>query len=66
MNRFITSAYMLECSNLWHYRLGYLNVNTLKTLVSLNLLPKLELNSQNKAESCVEAKLIKAPFHYVD
>lgn len=58
-------SYLLECSDLWHVVLGYVNINTLQRLVNLNLLSIIKIDSQNKYEICVEAKMTKTPFHSV-
>lgn len=60
------STYLSEFSNLWHNRLGHVNYNAIRKLIRLELLPSFEIDSQNKCEVCVEAKLTKAPFHSVN
>ena len=39
MNKASTFTYMLESSNLWHGRLGYVNYDTLCRLINLNHIP---------------------------
>ncbi|KZV25402.1 hypothetical protein F511_07286 [Dorcoceras hygrometricum] len=65
-NKIKASTYIVECSNLWHGRLGHVNYNTLKRLVKLNLLPTIEINKTHKCEVCVEAKMTKLSFHSVE
>ena len=38
-NKGASSVYMLESSNVWHGRLGYINYYTLDRMINLNLLP---------------------------
>ena len=57
---------MLESSDLWHNRLGHVNLNAIKRLVNLNLLKVDKFNSQERCEVCVEAKMAKLPFHSVE
>ena len=40
--------------------------NTLKRLVKLNLLPNVNVDGTHKCEVCVEAKMMKLPFHSVE
>lgn len=65
MNKIYYSSHLFGCPNLWDYRLGHVNVFTIQRLVILNLLPKMEINSENKSEICVEAKLAKTPVQSV-
>ena len=39
MNKATTFTYILESSNLWHGRLGYVNYDTLCRLINLNHIP---------------------------
>ena len=36
----ISSAYLIESSNLWHGRLGHVNVNSIRHLINMNHIPK--------------------------
>jgi hypothetical protein len=65
-NKNKSSSYLLESSNVWHGRLGYVNFGTLYRLVNLNLLPKFQINTNHKCETCVEAKLTRTPFHSIE
>lgn len=64
-NNEASSSYLIECSDLWHCRLGHVNLNAIKRLVNLDLLKVNEFN-KNKCEVCVEAKLAKLHFHSVE
>uniref|UniRef100_A0A2N9EK44 Integrase catalytic domain-containing protein n=1 Tax=Fagus sylvatica TaxID=28930 RepID=A0A2N9EK44_FAGSY len=58
-NKNKSSAYLLESSNVWHGRLGHVNFGTLHRLVNLNLLPKFQIDTNHKCETCVEANSIE-------
>lgn len=58
----ISSAYTVESLDLWHARLGHVNVDSIKRLKHLNLIPKLSNMDFSKCEVCVEAKFHKKPF----
>ena len=66
MNKVSTYIYMLELSNLWHGRLGYVNYDTLCRLINLNHIPNFQINAKNKCETCVEAKQIRSSFQSVE
>ena len=65
-NKNKSSAYLLESSNVWHGRLGHVNFGTFHRLVNLNLLPKFQIDTNHKCETCVEAKLTKTSFHSIE
>ena len=66
MNKASSSAYMLESSNLWHGRLGYVNYDTLRKLINLDHIPAFQIDSQPKCETCVEAKLTRSSFQSIE
>ena len=49
-----SSAYLLESPNLWHSRLGHMNFDTLRRLSAKEYIPKLNIDSKYKCETCVE------------
>ena len=63
-NKNKSSAYLLESSNIWHERLGHVNFGTFHRLVNLNLLPKFQIDTNHKCETCVEAKLTRTSFSF--
>jgi transposase InsO family protein len=66
MNKNITSsAYFVESSNIWHGRLGHVNFATLRKLISLECLPKFNIDPNHKCEICVEAKLTRTSFQSI-
>ena len=56
----------LECSNTWHGRLGHVNLNTIKRMMSLELIPKSVINLKKRCQVCVQAKQTKKPFKSVE
>ena len=65
-NKNVSSAYMLESSNIWHGRLGHVNFDTLRKLMNLELLPKFNIDANHKCETCVESKLTRASFQIIE
>ena len=57
---------MIESSSIWHGRLGHVNYDTIRRLVNMDLLPKFHIDANHKCETCVEAKLTKAPFQSME
>jgi hypothetical protein len=47
-NKNKSSAYLLESSDVWHEKLGYVNYGTLHRLINLNLLPKFQIDANYK------------------
>ena len=60
------SAYVLESSNLWHSRLGYVSYNPLSILINLNHILTFQMDSKHKYENCVEAKLRRSSFQRIE
>ena len=57
-----SSAYIVESLNLWHGRLGHVNIASIKRMRNMNLLPYVKEDSISKCPICVEAKHTKLPF----
>ena len=51
-----------EQSYLWHCRLGHINENRIKTLVSTGILKSFDFESYGICESCLLGKMTRAPF----
>lgn len=66
INKVNSSAYLIESSSIWHSRLGHVNYDTIRRLVNMDLLPKFHIDANHKCETCVEAKLTKAPFQSIE
>jgi hypothetical protein len=67
MNKASTSfAYIVESLDLWHGRLGHVNVASIKRMKQLSLIPNLTNSEHPKCEICVEAKHFKKPFKTVE
>ena len=56
-NKVSSFSYLVECLNLWYVRLEYVNFNTLRRLVKMNLLPSIKIDTHDKCEICVEIKI---------
>jgi len=61
----VASVYIDEYVNLWHGRLGHVNVNSIKKLRDMNLINVLDINQFSKCPICIEAKYAKKPFKHV-
>lgn len=57
-----SSAYIIESLDLWHGRLGHVNIASIKRLRNMNLLPPVKEDLISKCLVCVEAKHTKPPF----
>ncbi|KAK8570584.1 hypothetical protein V6N13_032201 [Hibiscus sabdariffa] len=64
-NKASTSAYIFETIDMWHARLGHVNIHSLKKMMKMNIMPKLDITNFNKCEICVEAKHAKPHFKIV-
>ena len=51
-----------ELSYLWHCRLGHINENRIKRLVSTSSLPPFDFESYGVCESCLLGKMTSSPF----
>nr|GEU54519.1 hypothetical protein [Tanacetum cinerariifolium] len=65
INKINTSAYLIEFSNVWHARLGHVNLNSMRRLIKFNSIPNCHIDSKYKCETCVEAKLTRTSFKSV-
>lgn len=66
INKVNSPAYLIESSSISHGRLGHVNYGTIHRLVNMDLLPKFHIDANHKCETCVEAKLTKAPFQSIE
>ncbi|CAA0841985.1 Uncharacterized mitochondrial protein AtMg00820, partial [Striga hermonthica] len=55
-----------ESSSVWHKRLGHLNYDSIKRMMNLNLIPKHDVERNNKCQVCVEAKQVRKPYHSIE
>ena len=62
----MSSAYMLESSNVWHGRLGHVNYDTLRRLINMECLPNFKIDPNHKCEICVESKLTRTSFQSIE
>ena len=58
-------AYIVDSFVLWHARLGHIKNRCIYRMVSLNLLPKFDVNTHNKCEVCTESKFARQSFKFV-
>ncbi|CAL8993883.1 unnamed protein product [Prunus brigantina] len=65
-NNKVSSAYMLESSDLWHGRLGHVNYDKLLQLINMEPIPEFHIDFHNKCETCVEAKLTRSSFQSIE
>ena len=61
-----SSAYIVESLDLWHGRLGHVNVAAIKRMKQMNQIPNLTNSEHSKCEICLEAKHFKKPFKTVE
>ena len=61
-----SSVYIVDSSILWHGRLGHVNYGSLKRMVNLECLPKIEFGPDHKCQICVKAKMTKVPFKNIE
>lgn len=52
-------AYLVECDDIWHARLGHVNYSYIKIMKSLGILKDVKISNTNKCQVCVEAKTTK-------
>ena len=55
-------AYIAEYLDLWHGRLGHVNVAAIKRMKQMSLIPNLTNSEHSKCEICVEAKKFQKTF----
>ncbi|CAL2253197.1 unnamed protein product [Prunus armeniaca] len=59
------SVYFAESSNIWHARLGHVNYRSMHRMMHLGLLPKFDIDFDNKCETCTESKFSRQTFKSV-
>ena len=62
-NESSASAYIVESANMWHGRLGHLNIASIKKLKTMNLINVVDAKEFSKCPICVEAKHAKNPLN---
>jgi len=55
----------VESIDIWHGRLGHLNLASIKRVTTMGLLPPINKDNESKCPICVEAKHMKKPFTIV-
>ena len=59
-------AYIAKFVDVWHCRLGHVNIASIKRLKKWNLIPVVNVNEFSKCAICVEAKYAKKPFNSIE
>ena len=54
-----SSTYVVDSYDIWHGRLGHVNLSYIKKMVQLSLILKLSLKNHGICEACVESKTTK-------
>ena len=52
----------VECFDRWRVRLGHVNLNSIKRMMSLNRIPKASIDLKQKCETCIQAKRPRKGF----
>ncbi|GAA0170397.1 hypothetical protein LIER_24665 [Lithospermum erythrorhizon] len=60
-----TSAFIIESLDVWHGRLGHVNVASIKRVRALSIIPDLSTSEFSKCPICLEAKFTKKPCNTV-
>ena len=55
-------SFSVNQAQLWHLRLGHLNIDRIRRLVTSRHLSPLDVNTLPVCEPCLEGKMIKRPF----
>lgn len=66
INKNNSYANLLESFRLWHEELGHASNDSIRKLMNLDCIPKIQLDPKHKCETCVEAILMKTSFHTVE
>ena len=53
----------VESCDMWHARLGHINLNSIRRMMSLNLIPKYSIDLKKKCKICVQSKKPRKGFH---
>jgi len=43
----------VKCFDMWHARLGHVNLNSIRRMMSLNLIPKASIDLKQKCETII-------------
>ncbi|KAL3509160.1 hypothetical protein ACH5RR_028561 [Cinchona calisaya] len=66
MNKNATFTYIIDSIDMWHARLGHVNVDSIRSMKNLNLIPNLTNLKFTKCKICVETKHHKKPFKSIE
>ncbi|CAL5400680.1 unnamed protein product [Camellia sinensis] len=59
------NIFNIEVCDLWHKRLGHVNLGKIRKMMDLELVPKSSIDVKRKCEICVKAKQPKKPYKSV-
>ncbi|CAL5397431.1 unnamed protein product [Camellia sinensis] len=59
------NIFNIEICDLWHKRLGHVNLGKIRKMMDLELVPKSSIDVKRKCEICVKAKQPKKPYKSV-
>ena len=61
-NKNKASTYTIDLCDVWYYRLGHVNYQSLQRMVNLELFPNFSIDKRHKCEVCVELKFTRNLF----
>ena len=64
-NNIVSFAYINDSITLWHGRLAYIGISTMKRLIKCGMI-SCNVDKFNKCKICIKSKMIKKPFHSVE
>lgn len=59
-------VYNSESCDVWHGRLDYVNLQSIRKMTSLNLIPKIQINFDSKCEICAQTKQPRKQFKSIE
>ena len=62
----ISKVFNVETSDIWHKRLGHINMKKIRRMMDLGLVPSAPVDFKSKCEDCVQAKQPRKPYKSVE
>lgn len=59
-------AYVVECDDMWHVRLGHVNYSYIKQMHAPGTIKDIKITNPKKCEICVEVEAIKRYYKTVE
>ena len=68
VNNILSSSVVLntECCDIWHGRLGHVNLGSIKKMINMWLIPKANIYPKSKCQFCVQAKQPRKSFKFIE